>query len=178
MQADKLFGALRKLNGSLSRIQVDGINAILEACNKHLVTSDMHIAYILATAYHEARFKPVKEIGLGNGHSYGVPDKITHQTYYGRGYVQITHKSNYQTFSKLLNIDLVNNPDLALQIDYAAEIIVVGMKNGLFTGKKLCDYFCAGTEQPIAARKIINGQDKAELIAGYYKTILAGITHV
>lgn len=109
MQADKLFEALRKLNGSLSQIQVDGINAILEACNKHSVTSDMQISYILATA---------------------------------------------------------------------AEIIVIGMKNGLFTGKKLCDYFCAGTEQPIAARKIINGQDKAELIAGYYKTILSGITHV
>lgn len=176
MQADKLFVDLRKINGSLSQIQVDGINAILEACNKHSVTSDMHISYILATAYHEARFKPIREIGLGHGKAYGLANTSTHQVYYGRGFCQLTWLSNYQTFSKLLNIDLVNNPDLAMQPDYAAEIIAVGMKNGVFTGKKLSNYFTGVTNDPINARRIVNGTDKAELIAGYYKTILKGLT--
>lgn len=178
MNTTELFNSLRKLNGSLSQIQVDSVNAILEACALYKVTSDMHISYILATAYHESRFKPVREIGLGHGRPYGVADQITHQTYYGRGFVQLTWKSNYQTFAKLLNLSLVENPDLAMQIDCAAEIIVVGMKNGIFTGKKLSNYFTGVTNDPVNARRIVNGSDKAELISGYYKTILAGITHV
>ncbi|ASU34429.1 hypothetical protein [Mucilaginibacter xinganensis] len=172
MDTTHLFNSLRKLSGSLSQIQVDSVNAILSACNKHLVTDSNQIAYILATAYHEARLKPVREVGLGRGHPYGVPDKETNQTYYGRGFCQITWKGNYQTFAKLLNIDLVHNPDLAMQPESAAEIIVIGMKNGLFTGKKLSNYFTATINDPINARRIINGTDKAELISTYYKTIL------
>jgi putative chitinase len=173
MQAEKLLNSLRKLAGSLSQIQVDSVNAILSACNKHLVTDDNQIVYVIATAYHEARLKPVKEVGLGHGYPYGIADKETKQTYYGRGFCQITWKSNYQTFAKMLNVDLVHNPDLAMQPDYAAEIIVIGMKNGLFTGKRLSNYFTGTTNDPINARRIINGIDKAELIATYYKTILA-----
>lgn len=172
MQADKLFESLRKINGSLSQIQVDSVNAILEACNKHSVTDLNQVSYILATAYHEVRLKPVREIGLGHGKAYGLANTSTHQVYYGRGFCQLTWLSDYQTFSKLLNTDLVNNPDLAMQPDYAAEIIVVGMKNGLFTGKKLSNYFTGVTNDPVNARRIVNGIDKAELIAGYYKTIL------
>jgi len=177
MNITELFNSIRQLAGSLSQIQVDSINAILEACNKHSVTDEHQVAYILATAYHEARFKPLREIGLGHGHSYGVADKDTLQTYYGRGFTQLTWKSNYKTFGKILNIDLVNHPDLALQIDYAAEIIVIGMKGSLFTGKSLHNYFTGATNDPVNARRIVNGIDCAELIAGYYQKILAGILH-
>jgi putative chitinase len=44
----------------------------------------------------------------------------------------------------------------------------IGMHEGLFTGKKLSQYFNEVTEDPISARKIINGKDKAKMIAGYY----------
>lgn len=174
MEIDGLFTALRTLSGSLSQPQVDSINAILENCIKFAVTDPHQIAYIIATAYHEARLKPIEEIGKGSGHSYGIADNITHQTYYGRGLVQLTWKSNYATFSKLLGIDLVANPALAMQTDYASEIIVVGMKNGLFTGKSLRNYFTGTTNDPINARRIINGTDCATLIAGYYSHILEG----
>jgi len=161
--------------GTLSQQQVDSVNAILEECIKHAVTDIHQIAYVLATCYHESRLKSISEIGLGKGHSYGVPDPITHQTYYGRGFVQLTWKGNYEEFSKLLGVDLINNPALALQTDYAAAIIVIGMKGGLFTGKSLNNYFTGTSNDPVNARRIINGIDCAELIAGYYNHILAGI---
>jgi len=41
------------------------------------------------------------------------------------------------------------------------------MMRGLFTGKKLNDYFNANTCDWLNARRIINGTDHAELIAGY-----------
>jgi predicted chitinase len=177
MNTTELFNSIRSILGTLSQTQVDVINAILESCNKHGVTDYRHIAYILATGCHECNLKPVSEsLESRNGRLYNIPDKKTGQIYYGRGCPsQVTLKSNYYTFNKLLGIDLINHPDLALQIDIGAEIGVIGMKLGAFTSKKLSDYFCAGTDQPIAARRIINGQDKAELIAQYYKTILEGI---
>lgn len=45
--------------------------------------------------------------------------------------------------------------------------MIVGMTNGLFTGKKLNHYFNPNGVDYKSARKIINGSDKAELIASY-----------
>jgi hypothetical protein len=42
-----------------------------------------------------------------------------------------------------------------------------GMRNGSFTGKKLSDYISGTTADYVNARRIINGTDRAELIAGY-----------
>lgn len=172
MNQTLLFNSLRQINGELSQWQVDSVNAILQECANHAVTDAHQIAYILATCYHESRLKPISEIGAGKGHPYGIPDPITHQTYYGRGFVQLTWKGNYQEFGNLLKIDLVNHPELALQTNYAAQILVIGMKGGLFTGVGLNKYFGV-TQDPINARKIINGLDCASLIAGYYQHILA-----
>lgn len=65
------------------------------------------------------------------------------------------------------DIDLVSNPDLALKPDIAYRIMLIGMNKGLFTGKKLSDYITDKNADYINARKIINGNDRAELIAGY-----------
>jgi putative chitinase len=45
----------------------------------------------------------------------------------------------------------------------------IGMDEGLFTGKKLSQYFNDMAEDPISARKIINGKDKAKQIAELYR---------
>lgn len=66
-----------------------------------------------------------------------------------------------------MNVDLVNNPDLALNPQIAAEILVVGMEKGLFTGKKLSTYINNESNDFVNARRIINGVDRAQLIAGY-----------
>lgn len=137
------------------------------------------LAYVLATTYHETGtvMVPIAEYGLGNGHPYGEPDPVTGQVYYGRGYVQLTWKENYQKAEDIVidlatlerNIPFVMNPDLALEPIYAAQIALSGMAQGWFTGKKLSDYLSSARTDYVNARRIINGTDKAELIASYAK---------
>ena len=80
----------------------------------------------------------------------------------GRGLIQLTGRTNYEKAGRLLRIDLVNNPDLALNLDTAATILIRGMTEGWFTGKKLSDYTSYRD-----MRRVVNGTDRAELIAGY-----------
>ena len=86
-------------------------------------------------------------------------------TYEGRGYVQVTHDFNYQMFSNKLGLDLVHNPDLALEPETAWKICELGMTQGLFTGKKLSDYFTEDETHWYDARRIINGTDRAKQFA-------------
>lgn len=175
MNETNLFNAIRSItvDKKLSQIQVDSINAILEACTKYSITDIRHIAYILATAYHESRFKPIEEIGHGMGRAYGAP--IRGKVYFGRGFVQLTWLDNYKSFGQKLGIDLVNSPELALNVKYAADIIVLGMKQGSFTGAALNKYFNEHSTDAINARRIVNGIDCANLIAGYYSHIIEGL---
>lgn len=53
----------------------------------------------------------------------------------------------------------------------AYRFMSVGMREGLFTGKKLGDYIDAQHCDYENARRIINGIDQAELIAGYAQTL-------
>lgn len=85
----------------------------------------------------------------------------------GRGYVQLTGRANYTRDGQLLGIDLLSDPDQALRPDVAYRIAARGMRDGWFTGRKLADYIpTGGTPNFVLARKIINGQDHAEDIAG------------
>src|SRR3954470_16178611 len=96
MQIDRkaLFDGVRTpmFGGHLTQTQVDGVNAIVDACETFNVTNLDHVAYILATAFHEAgsAMKPVPEIGRGKGHAYGLPGKHGGQAPYGRGFIQLT----------------------------------------------------------------------------------------
>jgi peptidoglycan hydrolase-like protein with peptidoglycan-binding domain len=135
------------------------------------------LAYGLATAYHETAFtmKPIAEYGKGAGYPYGEPDPTTGQVYYGRGLVQLTWLANYQKAqlavinpaTMQLDVPLVNNPDLALNPFYAAQILISGMSEGWFTGRKFSDYLTDTKTDYVGARYIINGQDKAQPIAAY-----------
>lgn len=139
-------------------------------------------AYVLATAHHETgRFRFMEEIGQGKGRDYGRPVTLIRgrtATYYGRGYVQLTWLQNYARMGLKLGLNLVETPDLARQPDIAARILWEGMIAGDFTGKALSDYLPRGAlgdralgadyfEAFVAARRIVNGTDRAELIAGY-----------
>lgn len=160
----KLFG------GSLTQDQVNGCNRIL-AATEGMPTSWR--AYVLATAYHETgqRMQPCEEGGRGRGKSYGRPGRNGGQVPYGRGDVQLTHDVNYERADRELSLNgaLVADYNLALRPDISAKIIVAGMKAGWFTGKSLRHYLpeIATKEQFMAARRIVNGTDKAELIAGH-----------
>jgi putative chitinase len=50
-----------------------------------------------------------------------------------------------------------------------------GMTVGLYTGKKLSDYFNDKRTDPLGARDIINSGDRAALITTYYKSFLNGL---
>ncbi len=124
------------------------------------------MAYVLATAYHETAhtMKPIIEKG---GEKYLRSKK--YYPFFGRGYVQITWRENYVKAGKALGDDFVKNPALLLKPDYAAPILIVGMVEGWFTGKKLSDYITLQKSDFRNARRIVNGTDRADLIAGHAK---------
>ncbi|HKL44201.1 MAG TPA: SGNH/GDSL hydrolase family protein, partial [Candidatus Absconditabacterales bacterium] len=127
----------------------------------------------LATVKGECNFENTREKG-GEDKRYGK------NGFYGRGYVQLTHKGNYRKFTKIIkksglkfknnngeilteeNLDLVKNPDTIIESnDLAAFILVYGMKNGTFTGKKLSDFINDQKTDFYNARSIINGMSSA-----------------
>jgi hypothetical protein len=168
---NKFFPLVREkpFNGSLEQSQVDGMNSILDAWEALPPVDIRHLAYELATVFHECatQMVPLREYGKGAGRAYGRPDPVTRLVYYGRGYVQLTWKHNYDVMGKIIGYDLVAEPDAALEPDVAARIMFEGMERGLFTGKKLNDYFTDKTSDWVNARRIINGLDRARDIAVY-----------
>ncbi|QNH60764.1 glycoside hydrolase family 19 protein [Hymenobacter sediminicola] len=185
------FAAIRAtlFGGSLSKEEVANMEGILD-CALEAALPVQQIAYVLATTFHETAgtMRPLKEYGLGKGHDYGkmldmgkgkgqrVPYTEPPHLFFGRGYVQLTWLSNYRGAGKKLGIDLVNHPDLALNPATAAQILVRGMKEGWFTGKRLSEYFTTQGADVLRARRIVNGNDKAELIAGYHAKFLFALT--
>lgn len=179
---DDFFVSIKQsLFGRFSQGHVEGLTALLDA------TSGWRVewrSYGLATAFHETAgtMQPIKEYG-GDAYLtrlYDVtgsnPDRARRYgntapgdgaLYCGRGYVQLTWKANYQRASDATGFDLVANPDLALRADIAAIILRRGMEGGWFTGKELGDYLNSTAKDYVGARRIINGTDKAGLIAGY-----------
>ena len=161
------FDGVKEVTGKLTQEQVDSVNLILNNCGDHPIG---WVAYILATAWHEARFIPQEEWGKGRGKKYGKPGKYG-QSQHGRGFVQLTWDFNYEWADKALDLNgaLLRDFDLALAPHLAARILVKGMVEGAFTGKSLADYVgvMATKQQFKEARRIVNGRDKDTLIAGY-----------
>lgn len=133
-----------------------------EARNRGVLRNQL--AYILATAYHETAhtMKPVREYG---GEKYLRSKK--YYPYVGMGYVQLTWDYNYKKAGDKLGADFIKNPKLLLEPKYASPILIIGMIEGWFTGKKLSDYITLNKSDFKGARRIVNGTDKADLIAGY-----------
>ncbi len=163
---DRFFGRVRvnPFGGTMKQGQVDGCNAILDAWESRPEFTDRRwLAYMLATPFVETdrTMQPIEEYGKGAGRAYGVA--VKGQVYYGRGYVALT------------GADLVGHPELALEPRLAALIMFEGMKGGLFTGVGLPRYFNATVDDPVNARRIINGTDRAEEIAAIHAGFLAAL---
>ncbi|MDG9859373.1 hypothetical protein N5J48_04200 [Acinetobacter ursingii] len=170
------FKILRDAFGPLKQLQIDGINLIVDEIDKDKSISYPQAAYMLGTTWHETArtMQPIEEIGKGAGRKYGQKFDLDgsiyrglDHIYYGRGYVQLTWLSNYLLARKKLDIDFVNYPELALKGEYAVKILISGMKEGWFTGRKLSDYIHQSKKDYVNARRIINGMDEAQRIANY-----------
>lgn len=180
------FNAIRSskaLGPSLTSDEVSGCEAILSACAGFPAS---WAAYALATAVVETAgtMQPIKEIGGGayfrrmydiEGERPAKAKELGNLTpgdgarYCGRGYTQLTGRSNYAKAEAALGVPLVADPDLALTPEIAAKIMRRGMQEGWFTGKSLSTYLpaIADIHQFANARRIINGTDRAVEIAGY-----------
>lgn len=176
-------------NGQINSSQSSGIDFKLTAFKIYNIIDKRWQAYMLATSYYETgrTMRPVEEAGKGAGRPYGkkikydgtvytMPDRL----YFGRGDVQLTWYENYELMGEILDLPLIMYPELALDPEVSAIIMVEGMTNGLsnrgdFTGVSLENYFNDHKEDPLNARRIINGLDQASRIAGYYYKFLQAL---
>lgn len=152
------------------------IEAIKSECLGQGIGLKTQIAYVLATADHETNhtFKPVTEAyWLNDPDAYLKKHHADYYPYYGRGYVQLTWKNNYEKYGKLLGRDLVGHPELALDPEIALFVLVHGFKTGMFTGRKISEYIDAHNKEFFDARRCINGTDKAREIAAVAESYLA-----
>jgi putative chitinase len=193
MQIDHtaFFNGYRAAYGKLAQTVISGIELLGRNMEGDAALRNLQwAAYMLATVKHECAntWQPITERGpkayfekyeTGTllGRRLGNTQPGDGWRFRGRGYVQITGRANYARMTKELGLgadaDLEKDPDQALRPAIAYQIMSVGMRNGLFTGKKLSDYISPPICDYKNARRIINGVDQADRIAEYAATIEA-----
>lgn len=148
------------------------IDAIRWECKSQGIGLPTQMAYVLATTEWETAktFKPVRE-AFWKTEAWRKKN-FRYYPYYGRGFVQLTWKNNYQTYSDLLGVNMVKDPDKALDPNVALFVLVHGFKVGTFTGRKITDYINNNKTDFLNARRCINGMDKAANIASLAKKYL------
>jgi len=192
---DSVRGTL--YGGRLGRGQVRGMAVLLDRFEQGRETDDLRfLAYMLATAHHETggRMRPVRETfaasdavaiaRLDTAFAEGRLPQVSApywrrdedgRSWLGRGLVQITHRRNYERLSALTGIDLVERPERAMDMAVSVEILFAGMLQGAFTGRRLAEHFSAGQADWVGARRIVNGLDRAERVAGYGRAFLVAL---
>lgn len=171
---DSVFG------GTMTQPQVDGTNTILNAWETKGTSNDPRwLANVLAQAKWESAgtMQPVREaFYLGEPEPAETYRKrLRYYPYYGRGVIQLTWDYNYRKFGNLLGIDLISKPELALEPMTSATILLLGMENGLFTGVGLGKFFGYNLNDPLHAREIVNGLDKAYEVEQLHIQFLAAV---
>ena len=198
------FDAVRGLlfHGSMTQRQVDGMDAILTAWEANPRSPNLRwLSYPLATTAHETGFAmwPIEEYGKGEGMNYGKKDPETGQTYYGRGFVQLTWRDNYARADDELGYGTTSkdfdslewDAGNALNLDVASEVMFQGMDEGWFRSDSkgphnLDRWFNDTVDDSYMAREIINGDKHiipswsggikiGNLVKGYHIHFLAAL---
>ena len=193
----RFFADIRPMfGGKMTQVQVDVTNALLD---ENL--PDAHLAYILATAYGEAKMTPkrenmsytadrIKQVwpsrpeavqfarkpeALANS-VYGV--RLGNRVgtndgwnYRGGGIDQLTGRDNYR------KIGIEDTPDDILKPSVAVKSIIHGMTTGRYTGKRLADFDKPDGFDFVGARAIVNGDGKlnGKKYAGYGMAFLIAL---
>jgi putative chitinase len=162
------FDHVRKFpfRGRLTASQVDGMTRILTYRTLNYPQMPVEqLAYLLATAYHETGRKmiPVRE---GGGERYLQSKK--YYPWVGEGLVQVTWEQNARKFG-------AQKPGDCMTWPVALRALFEGCLKGMFTGKRLSDYINDKQTDFINARRVVNGTDKATLIAGYAEAFLEAL---
>ena len=168
---------------------------IIKECEAQKVTR-AQAAYILATAYWETArsMTPIKETVMPH-HKDKNPSDATviarldawakrigrtsniywREGWFGRGFVQLTHKVNYERATRELGVDLVSDPAKAMEPSISAKVLVRGMMQGWFTGAPLARFINSTEVDYVNARRVVNGtdraQDIADIAAQYYEVL-------
>lgn len=204
MDRAAFFAAVRTslFGGALSAEQVKGTEAILDACQKYHVTDPHHAANILAQVFHETGgyMLPIKETvmpshkdknpsdatvikRLNNAFAKGqlswVKTPYWREGWFGRGPIQLTHEPNYRKVGKAIGVNLVTDKNRIMEPAIGAATAVVGMRDGIFTGKKLSDFDfpdCLNAPVKSHPRRIVNGNDGTDAkINRYHKAIYSAL---
>jgi putative chitinase len=171
---DKAIQACKNAFGFMDETQQDSIRKIVAAFHRYGDGDKNKLAYILATARHESNFRPIQERRASSSQTelYNLQNRYWSSGYFGRGFVQLTWKGNYQKMSRVLNVDFVNQPELAMEPTYAARILVYGMMKGSFTGLSLGSFINEDGQDFYKARQVVNGLDRAGRILNYANALV------
>ncbi|HEX8357210.1 MAG TPA: glycoside hydrolase family 19 protein [Segetibacter sp.] len=181
---NKLLNGYLSRFGPLTNSLADAFTFLLSRMEQderftHSEADRRQLAYCMATFKWETAhtMRPIDEFGSAERFNklYGPTTRVGKMLgntqagdgdrFHGRGYVQLTGRSNYARAGKFTGVDLINNPDKAKDPELAYHIAIQGMKDGWFTGKKLSKFISGDKADFENARTIINGLDKADLIA-------------
>lgn len=108
------------------------------------------------------------------GRSMGNTEPGDGWKYRGRGYIQITGKSNYKKFGDLLKVDLVGNPDLAKDPEIALQIVFHFIVSGIRGGLARLNSYTSLEEAAREITQVIGGQG-LNLNIGYGKELLSKV---
>lgn len=167
------FQKYREAFGSVQQLQVEGIEFLLGKIESDPEWKSIpQVSYFFATIKHETgierngvlqTYQPIKELrGRAGTKIRAIQDRYWGTDAFGRGLIQITWPANYAKFGLSKN-----EYDKALEPDTAYDIAARGMRKGMFTKFRLSDFINDKEVDYFNARRIVNGLDKAEQIAGY-----------
>ena len=206
MNKTAFFNAIRPMfpGKKLTAAQVAGMEAMMVAFDMVGDKDQDTLAYGLATVFHETgcKMQPVREGNVKTDASArkavkrlaekrGPNSAVARYAqavgpyghwYYGRGLPQLTFLENYKASSADAGVDLVKNPDAMLDPVISARVLFRGLMDGRWNGKGKGISFYEGDDdflsdaEAIAARRTINVQDKASLIAGYHRKFYNALT--
>lgn len=149
--------------GGFGMSRDETVQLIVDTAIANGVTDHRQIAYMLATAQHETRNfdAPEEDFGRSQARRYGYRGG---EEYYGRGFVHLTHQDNYATMDRVLGLDgrLVADPSLATDPEIAARALVIGMRDGHYTSRRLDRYINEESVDYYNARRTVNGIDRRE----------------